>query len=450
MANSRPRGDRPRRSSRKGRTQIANAEGLGALGSQMRGGARPGAVANESGLKALGAKVDQTHGKRSGGGMGSWSPTRKVVTVLTTVLVLALLGLGGLYGYGRYEFDKTQKANYDAEVAARSGQPFTMLVIGSDSRVGENPNYFGSASAVTGQRSDVIQLWRVTPSARQIQVLSIPRDTVVSMIGANANQFGRYNRINASFNLGANQLIKTITANFGIQINYTLQVDFAGFEGAVNSVGGVYLNFNYPAKDSYSGLNITTPGCQLLSGFQALGVARARHYEYYKNGYWQYDPTSDFGRIQRQDAFIRSLIDRAKSTVNPLKIFGFINSIGAGVVIDARFGYNQLLGLALEYRSFNTSALAGQTVPTASGYGFGGLGSVLAVEQPAAQQLLVNLFGSDLLQPTDPPPGAGGSPNPPPTVTPTTAAPAPPAASGAPATATPTTAPPQPFNPTPC
>jgi LCP family protein required for cell wall assembly len=415
----------------------------------MRGGARPGAVANETGLKALGAKVDQSHGKRQRGGKGSWSLRRKIITVLTALLVLALLGLGGLYGYGRYEFDKTLKANYAAEVAARSGQPFTMLVIGSDSRVGENANYFGSATAVTGQRSDVIQLWRVTPSTRQIQVLSIPRDTVVSMIGANADQFGTYNRINSSFNLGANQLIKTITANFGIQINYTLQVDFAGFEGAVNAVGGVYLNFNYPAKDSYSGLNVTTPGCQLLSGFQALAVARARHYEYYKNGYWQYDPTSDFGRIQRQDAFIRSLIDRAKSTVNPLKIFGFINSIGAGVVIDARFGFNQLLGLALEYRSFNTGALAGQTMPTVSGYGFS-LGSVLAVDQPAAQQLLVNLFGSDLLSPTDPPPDAGGSPNPPPTVTPTTAATAPAAAPGAPATATPTTAPPQPFNPTPC
>ena len=103
------------------------------------------------------------------------------------------------------------------------------------------------------------------------------------------SQFGTYNRINSSYNSGANQLVKTITANFGIPINHVVQVDFSGFQDAVNALGGIYLDFPYPAKDSYSGLNITTPGCQLLNGAQALAVARARHYEYYANGYWQYD-----------------------------------------------------------------------------------------------------------------------------------------------------------------
>ena len=100
-------------------------------------------------------------------------------------------------------------------------------------------------------------------------------------------------------------MVKTITANFGIPINHVVQVDFAGFQDAVNALGGIYLDFPYPAKDAYSGLDITTPGCQLLNGAQALAVARARHYEYYADGYWQYDGTSDFGRIQRQDVFIR-------------------------------------------------------------------------------------------------------------------------------------------------
>jgi LCP family protein required for cell wall assembly len=421
----------------------------------VQGGSGAGRVANESGLRALGEKV---HGKsdRRRNGKRKWSARRKVVASLSTLVVLALLAVAGAYGYGRYEFDRTAKANYSAEVAAQSGQPFTILVIGSDSRVGENATDFGSASEVTGQRSDVVQLWRVTPATKSIQVLSIPRDTVVSMVGSDVAQFGTYNRINSSFNSGANQLIETIKANFGIQVNYTIQVDFAGFQSAVDAVGGVYLDFNYPAKDSYSGLDITTPGCQLLSGFQALAVARARHYEYYANGYWQYDPTSDFGRIQRQDAFIRSLINRAKSTINPLKIFNFIGSVGNGVVIDGRFGYNQLIGLALEYRNFDTADLSAQTLPTDATDGFGNLGDVLTVQQPAAQQTLVNLFGNDLIAPTNPPPDADGNPNPPPDITPTTTTPttAAPAASGPAATAapsaTPTTAPPEPYNPVPC
>ena len=373
--------------------------------------------------------------------------------VLAAVLVLGVAVAGGSYGYLRYRFDQINKIHVADEVAVQSGQPFTILVIGSDSRVGDTgaqAQAFGSASEVTGQRSDVVQLWRVSPSTKQIQIVSIPRDTVVTMLPPDSEQFGTYNRINSSYNSGANQLVKTITANFGIPINHVVQVDFSGFEDAVNALGGIYLNFNYPAKDSYSGLDITTPGCQLLQGFQALAVARARHYEYYANGYWQYDPTSDFGRIQRQDTFIRALMDAAKSKVNPLTVNAFIGSIHEGVSIDDGFSFNQLIGLALTYHSFNPADLQAQTLPTVPSNAFGGLGDVLTVDQPAAQQLLVNVFGSSLITPTNPPPDVNGVPQPPPTVTPTTTASSAAAAgvSDPAATTTTTTAPP--YNPTVC
>ena len=135
--------------------------------------------------------------------------------------------------------------------------------------------------------------------------------------------------------------MKTITANFGIPINHVVQVDFWGFQDAVNALGGIYMNFPYPAKDAYSGLNITTPGCQLLNGIQALAVARSRHYYYYANGYWHYDGTSDFGRIQRQDVFIKAMMSSAKSKVNPLTINAFIGSIHEGLTIDDSFGLNE-------------------------------------------------------------------------------------------------------------
>ena len=372
--------------------------------------------------------------------------------VLAAMLVLAVAVAGGSYGYLRYRFDQINKIHVADEVAVQSGQPFTILVIGSDSRVGDTgaqAQAFGSASEVTGQRSDVVQLWRVSPSTKQIQIVSIPRDTVVTMLPPDSEQFGTYNRINSSYNSGANQLVKTITANFGIPINHVVQVDFSGFEDAVNALGGIYLNFSYPAKDSYSGLDITTPGCQLLQGFQALAVARARHYEYYANGYWQYDPTSDFGRIERQDTFIRALMDSAKSKVNPLTVNAFIGSIHEGVSIDDGFSFNQLIGLALTYHSFNPADLQAQTLPTVPSNAFGGLGDVLTVDQPAAQQLLVNVFGSSLVTPTNPPPDVNGVPQPPPAVTPTTSAEREPAAGASdPATTTTTTAPP--YNPTVC
>ena len=151
--------------------------------------------------------------------------------------------------------------------------------------------------------------------------------------------------------------------------------------------------------------------------------------------------------------FIRSLITSAKSKVNPLTVNAFIGSIHEGVTIDDGFGINELIGLALDYRSFDPGALNAQTLPTEAANDFGDLGDVLTVQQPEAQQMLVNTFGSDLTSPTNPPPDANGDPNPPPPVTPTTVAPATPSTSGVGSSSgatTTTTTPPPSFNPTPC
>ncbi|HTU36963.1 MAG TPA: LCP family protein [Acidimicrobiales bacterium] len=432
------------------------------LGRQMQTGegGQQGSVANESGLRNLGARIDADNGRKRStrrNGKARWSTRKKVVVSLLSAIVVLAAFVGAGYGYLWYRYSQIDKQHISAEVAVQGGGPFTILVIGSDTRAGESASAaqaFGSSSLVTGQRSDVVQLWRVTPSQKTIQVMSIPRDTVVSMLPPDSAEYGTYNRINTSYNTGANQLVKTITANFGIPINHVVVVDFSGFQDAVQALGGVYMDFPYPAKDAYSGLNITTTGCQLLNGAQALAVARSRHYQYYENGYWHYDGTSDFGRIQRQDVFLKAMMTAAKSKVSPLTVNAFIGSLHEGISIDDGFGFNELIGLALTYHSYDPADLQGQTLPTEAANGFGDLGDVLTVQQPEAQQMLVSIFGSSLQEPTNFPPDANGDPNPPPPVTTTTAPP--PTSStkssgaAASATTTPTTTPPPSFNPTNC
>jgi LCP family protein required for cell wall assembly len=329
-----------------------------------------------------------------------------------------------------------------------------MLVIGSDSRVGLSGSQAaqaGSAQEVTGQRSDVVEIWHVEPSSRQITVLSVPRDTLLSMVGDDVSQFGQFNRVNATFNNGPTDLVSTIEDNLGIPINHVVEVDFGGFEGAVNALGGIHLDFNYPAKDTWSDLDITTTGCQLLNGTEALAVARSRHYEYFEDGYWQYDGTSDFGRIQRQDAFLRALISAARSKFNPLTINAFLGSLPQGIVIDNRFSLGELVGLAEDFHSFDPAALATVTLPTLSEGSVSPWGDVLFVDQPAAQQVLVSIFGDELMSPTSPPPDTSLVATPPPAVTTSTPPPAT-AGSGSSSTGTTTTTspPPPPFDPTPC
>ncbi len=442
---------------------VGNEQGLQSLGEQIGGGGVP-AVANEQGLRSLGQQIDRPRaGHRPRGfrrsGRPRWSTRRKVVTVLSGVVVLALLAVAGAYGYARYRYDQIQKLHVASEAAQISGQPFNMLVVGSDTRVGLSgaaAAQAGSVSQVGGQRSDVLMIWHVDPSTHRISIVSIPRDTLVSMVGAESSQFGTFNRINSSFNDGVNSLVKTVEANFGIPINHVMQVDFGGFEGAVNAIGGIYMNFPYPAKDAYSGLDIPTAGCQLLNGTQALAVARSRHYYYFANGYWHYDPTSDFGRIDRQDAFLRALVDQAKTKYNPLTLNALIGSIPQGISIDDRLTLNDLIGLAEDFHGINANGLGTQTLATISDGYVSPWGDVLFVDQPAAQQLLVSVFGSQLTTPTSPPPDTNLVRTPPPDVTTTTVAPttvvqsSTPTSPAAPTTTAPASAATPSFDPTPC
>lgn len=347
-----------------------------------------------------------------------WSTRRRVLVPLVVVLVLALVVAGGLYAYLQFRYDQLHKVTVAAEVPVGTGQPFNLLVIGSDSRLGARASTgVGTTQTVSGQRSDVIMVWHVVPATKQITILSIPRDTLVQMVGSNVGRFGRFNRINAAYNSGADLLVQTIQANFGIQINHVVEVNFAGFKGAVDAVGGIYMNFKYPAKDAWSGLDVTGTGCQLLDGTQALAVARSRHYQYEMQGQWIATPIGDLGRIKRQDAFLRALVDAAKREFNPFKLNSLLGSLPQGIVVDSALSLTDLLRIAVDFHSLTPSAIRTYTLPTSTIGAVTPWGDVLFVQQPADQQLLVGIFGNALVRPSAPPPDTALQPQQPPAVT---------------------------------
>jgi LCP family protein required for cell wall assembly len=207
-----------------------------------------------------------------------------------------------------------------------------LLVVGSDSRAGLEGEGFGDPDEVGGQRSDVIMLVHVDPKEGTATLVSIPRDTWVTLDN------GRKGRINESFARGADGVIKTVTANFGIPVNHYLEVDFAGVRDIVNSVGGVTVFLYYPARDRLSGLDVGG-GCVHLDGDQGLAYVRARHFESLVDGKWVTDPTGDIGRINRQQDFVRRLAATALGEVgsNPLKANSIGNSVLAALKRDPGF-----------------------------------------------------------------------------------------------------------------
>lgn len=395
---------------------------------------------HEDGLRALGRHVEREGpggggapgGRRRRSGRRRWGTRRKILTPLIALVVLALLLVGAAYGYARYRYDQIHKVGIAAEQAQVAGQPFNMLVIGSDSRVGNasGTSHYGTSTQVGGQRSDVDMIWHVVPSTRRITILSIPRDTLVSMVGKNATLFGHLNRINASYNSGPTLLVQTIQDNFGIPISHVIQVDFSGLVGAVNALGGIHMDFPFPTRTTNagtneSGLDVTTNGCQLLTGTKALAVARSRHYQYEATGQWQTTPAGDLGRIKRQDAFLKALIDEAKTKYNPLTLNALIGSVPQGIVIDTNLSLGDMISLAAGFHSIDPTTITTFTLPTFSTGYVTPWGDVLFVDQPAAQQMLGSIFGTELKTPTSPPPDTALVPTQPPDVSAAPAGPSP-------------------------
>jgi LCP family protein required for cell wall assembly len=345
-----------------------------------------------------------------------------VIISVAVVLALIVGVVGGGYVYAQYRFSKIPKIHVAGELPQLTGKPFNILEIGSDSRAGLTgavaAQTGASTGSVSGQRSDVVKIMHIDPVAGTISVLSIPRDTITTLL-ANQSIYGKFNRINVNFGSGPSLLAQTITANFGIPITHTIVVSFGGLINASVAIGGVYLDFPYPAKDAYSGLNIKHAGCQLVNGFQALAVARSRHYEWFQNGVWNFDVTSDYGRIDRQNAFMRAMIDRVKRLYNPLTINSFLSKLPQGITLDDNFTLNELIALAVKFHGINPANMLTYTLPTTPGQS-AALGDVLYVQEPEAQQMLVNVFGSTLITPTNPPPNAEGQTPLPPVVTTTT------------------------------
>lgn len=391
-----------------------------ARGRSRRATPHPGGLANSHRLAALGEAIDLQAGvkhktRTPKSARSGWRRHQAWWISGASVVLVVIVLLGGGYLYANWRFGQIPKMSVTGEVARVGNQPFNVLEIGSDSRAGLSGYVAAQTGASTGQaggqRSDVVKIMHIDPAKGTITVLSIPRDTVTTLL-ANQGQYGKANRLNVNFGTGPSLLAQTITANFGIPIAHVVVVSFAGIINAANAIGGVYMNFPFPAKDAYSALNIPHAGCQLVTNFQALALVRSRHYEWFEHGIWKYDVTSDYGRIYRQNEFIKAMIAKAKGSYNPFTLNSLLSKLPAGIALDSHFSLGELIGLAEKFHSIDPANLLTYTLPTAPG-SYGNLGSILLVQEPAMQQMLFKIFGSQLERPTNPPPvnSAGATPS---------------------------------------
>jgi polyisoprenyl-teichoic acid--peptidoglycan teichoic acid transferase len=201
-------------------------------------------------------------------------------------------------------------------------------------------------------------LLRVDPQERTASILSFPRDLWVPIGGPN----GRDSRINSAHAGGEQVLIDTIEQNFDLNINHYIEIDFVGFQELVDAVGGISLWFDTPVRDTHTGLNIPQAECQTLDGTQARQLVRSRYIQYRdENGKWRQDGTADFGRITRQQIFIRRAISKAvsKGLGNPVTLNELVSAGVENVRLDENLDASDLLSLGRQFSDFDADTLVG-------------------------------------------------------------------------------------------
>lgn len=254
-------------------------------------------------------------------------------TVLLLVVVSALT-FGMAFGYLQNTLARTgggtkaEKATVKAvqkqlTVQQSKHAPVNILLLGSDRRE--------HLAGDTG-RSDTIMLLRIDPSTKSISMLSIPRDLRVEIPGYGTD------RINAAYSDGGPALsVATFKLLTGLPVNHFIDVNFTGFTDMVNYLGGVYLDvdrqyYNNTAVTGYSSIDLNA-GYQRLNGRDALSFVRFRH-----------DQLGDWGRMQRQQLFLRELRRQALRWQNVFKLPKLIDTMTSNTVSDVS-SIKKLLGL---------------------------------------------------------------------------------------------------------
>ncbi|WP_228010454.1 LCP family protein [Nonomuraea phyllanthi] len=295
----------------------------------------------------------------------SRAPRRRRISVmgwvgigLTFVLVAVSLGA---YGYYRYIESGIHREPIDpgASRPPETGA-LNVLLVGSDSRGGANKKY-GPYLQNDGERTDTIMLLHISPNRDKAIMISFPRDSMVQIpeCKSRAGQLvpAGVRQINSAFNEGGiNCTIKTLESLTNIKINHFVKVDFTGFKGIIDAIGGIEICLPKAVNDPKSKL-VLSAGRHVVTGEQALGYVRTRY---------ALGDGSDLSRIQRQQVFLTKVMEKVTDgglLTDPGKLNGFLQAAAAAVTVDSELTLDRMLDIANSVKGLTAKELKGITVP---------------------------------------------------------------------------------------
>ncbi|MBI4733567.1 MAG: LCP family protein, partial [Rubrobacteridae bacterium] len=216
-----------------------------------------------------------------------------------------------------------------------SNQPVTFLLLGSDTR------------GVAGEpaRSDTIMVLRMNPEKKIGYLISIPRDSWVKIEGHGKK------KINAAFQYGGPSLmIDTVREFTGLDINHYAIVDFQGFKEIVDALGGIDIDVEKDLRDRKLQMDLH-PGYQHLDGEEALKYVRIRHCD------------DDFGRIGRQQKFLKAVMDKLLRLSSVFRVPQLANIASQNIRTDSALGIPEMIGYGQMIRTIGRNNMHMMTIP---------------------------------------------------------------------------------------
>lgn len=318
------------------------------------------------------------------------SRRRRILIALGSVLAVALTGVvvfvlvvGGIFDAGTGRIENAFPDETDRPAPSVTGAQ-NILLLGSDVR-GE----LGDIDNLEGQRSDSIIVLHISADRQSMQAMSIMRDSWVEIPG-----YGQ-NKVNAALSLGGVALaVQTIETLIDSRIDRVAIVDFEGFKGITDALGGVTVDnpIAFTSRDP----RIDFPqGAVELDGDSALAFVRERYA--FRDG--------DYQRARNQQAFIKAVMSKtltAETLTNPGRITSLVSAVAPHLAVDDGFTSTWVAGLAVGLTDIRVDDVTFFTLPT-TGTGMINGQSVVLIDENELP-LVQAAFRDDTLASYEPPP----------------------------------------------
>ncbi len=290
-----------------------------------------------NGRESVAQRLERMHGGAAEAGGTRWG--KRVALAVAIVVILAIVGW-----YLQVSLAMRPSDDVSGSVSGPGiGKPYYVLLMGSDSR----------DEAEDTARADSMILCRVDEAAKQVTMVSMPRDLLVEIPG-----HGKGKLNSALAYEGYSGAIDAVSKVAGVPISYYATIYFSGFEKLVDDLGGVTVQV--PEGTYYDGVWVPAGDASRINGKEALVLARCRHGNPPDQGAYA---AGDYQRTKNQRNLMKAIVKEIMGKP-AWQVPGLVSTISG--CIETNMPAWKIAELAFVMRGMDTEKMYSASAPASS------------------------------------------------------------------------------------